>query len=371
MLDPEKSMFACMEPREYRETTMGDICISREDKRRGGGPRVGPFQNAIPGSGWYALPKYDFTTNKRSSAFNERMHVEWENHLDHILSNDGELPIASVVAKAGFRSCAPCCRDMLALAGPTGKTFIMVDLAEDDRRGTYHFVTGQRYLPVPKEACTSEEIVALKRIVLLAQSNHFPSSEEIHHAVIETGAPIDELAQMLYLGDRARLPSGCATQLKGPGLIDVLHAEHFARLVAEYGASILRDGERPERERQAVLTCRALAKQWLIDAWQPHLIDADLEVYASAAVAPLLPDEPQAYLQARRSLLTGYGMPSLTRAQVEALCESAPKRQRWSKQRGSVTRASCKTDDISSLAAASTCEPDDFAFYSDADNDFE
>ena len=42
----------------------------------------------------------------QGSAFNERMHVEWENHVDHILQNGGQLPTASVVAKAGFRSCA-------------------------------------------------------------------------------------------------------------------------------------------------------------------------------------------------------------------------------------------------------------------------
>merc|ERR1712032_1302212 len=95
----------------------------------------GAFQETIPGASWQSLPKYDFTTNNRSTAFNERMHVEWENHVEHILQNGGELPLASVVAKAGFRSCAPCCRDMLALARPTGKTFIMVDLAEDDKRG--------------------------------------------------------------------------------------------------------------------------------------------------------------------------------------------------------------------------------------------
>jgi hypothetical protein len=129
MLDPKKDVYMCEEPREYRRTTMQDVQFSLDDKRRGGGPRVGPFQEAIPGDDWHALPKYDFTTRKRSTGFNERMHVEWENHVDHILANKGELPTASVVAKAGFRSCSPCCRDMLALARPTGKILIWVYFA--------------------------------------------------------------------------------------------------------------------------------------------------------------------------------------------------------------------------------------------------
>merc|ERR1712039_504322 len=119
------------------------------------------------------------------------MHVEWENHADHILKNNGQLPVASVVAKAGFRSCAPCCRDMLALARPTGKTFIMVDLAEDDKRGTFHFVAGDKYLPVPKEACTPGEVAALKGIVANAQEQLYSSSEAIYDAVMDVGPPID------------------------------------------------------------------------------------------------------------------------------------------------------------------------------------
>merc|ERR1719331_1472986 len=87
-MDPHKGLVLCREPREYRQTTLDDIQLSKSDKSRGGGPRVGPFQECIPGSEWRALPKYDFTTKNRSSAFNERMHVEWENHVDHILHND-------------------------------------------------------------------------------------------------------------------------------------------------------------------------------------------------------------------------------------------------------------------------------------------
>ena len=90
LMDPNKDLILCSAPREYRQTTPEDIRISREDKRRGGGPRVGPFQQNIPGNSWIALPKYDYTTKNRSSAFNERMHVEWENHVDHILKNGGD-----------------------------------------------------------------------------------------------------------------------------------------------------------------------------------------------------------------------------------------------------------------------------------------
>merc|ERR1719379_1138799 len=185
-MDPRKDVYMCHEPREYRETDMNDIKVSKDDKRRGGGPRVGPFQQTIPGNAWQALPKYDFTTNHRSCAFNERMHVEWENHVDHILDNGGELPCASVVAKAGFRSCAPCCRDMLALARPTGKTFIMVDLAEDDKRGTFHFVTGDKYLPVPKEALGPQDLSTMKKIVSGAKDGLYESSEEIYNAIVES-----------------------------------------------------------------------------------------------------------------------------------------------------------------------------------------
>merc|ERR1719433_644926 len=205
MMEPEKNLFICTRPREYRETTSEDIRISLEDKRCGGGPRVGSFQNNIPGDTWKSLPKYDFTTKNRSCAFNERMHVEWENHVDHILENGGELPTASVVAKAGFRSCAPCCRDMLALARPTGKTFIMVDLAEDDTRGTFHFVTGDKYLPVPKEALGPHELTAMKKIVSSAQDGEYKSSQEIYEAVLALDVPIDKAAQSFYLADRALL----------------------------------------------------------------------------------------------------------------------------------------------------------------------
>lgn len=297
MMDPNKNLFLCTAPREYRETTMQDIMHSKRDKRRGGGPRVGPFQATIPGSGWQALPKYDFTSRNRSSAFNERMHVEWENHADHIIHNGGELPLASVVAKAGFRSCAPCCRDMLALARPTGKTFIMVDLAEDDKQGTFHFVAGDKYLPVPKEELQEHEVLALKEIVSNAQGGAYNSSQDIYDAVVDLGVPIDMMAQSFYLDDTALLPSGCAGELKGNALLDVLHAEHFARLAAEYGASILRDKNRPREQCDAIHECRAKAKQMVIAAWRPHLGASvvDLDSYATAATLPLLPDKPNCF----------------------------------------------------------------------------
>eukprot|EP00927_Polykrikos_kofoidii_P085261 TRINITY_DN9225_c1_g1_i1.p1 TRINITY_DN9225_c1_g1~~TRINITY_DN9225_c1_g1_i1.p1 ORF type:complete len:589 (+),score=102.49 TRINITY_DN9225_c1_g1_i1:76-1842(+) len=304
MLNPHKPLIACSEPREYRETNMEHIRISKQDKRRGGGPRVGPFQKCIPGDTWQALPKYDFTTRRRSCAFNERMHVEWENHADHIISNGGELPVASVVAKAGFRSCSPCCRDMLALARPTGKTFIMVDLAEDDRRGTFHFVTGDKYLPIPKESLRLEQVDCLKSIVADAQDGRFATSNAIHEAVAALNLPLDEQARAFYLADPALLPSGHATHLRGSALLQVLHAEHFARLTAEYGASIMRDVNRPRAERDAVQECRALAKDMLVKAWQPVLPDGkvNLEEYATMAVVPLMPEDPVMY----RSIKTGF-----------------------------------------------------------------
>jgi len=282
---------------------MRDIEISLADKRQGGGPRVGGFQQSIPGNSWQSLPKYDFTTNNRSTAFNERMHVEWENHVDHILENGGELPTASVVAKAGFRSCAPCCRDMLALARPTGKTFIMVDLAENDKRGTFHFVCGDKYLPVPKEALNADQVKSLKNIVETAQNDGYPSSQAIYEAVADLNVPVDETAQALYLGDQALLPPGCASNIKGAALLEVLHAEHFARLPAEYGASILRDPQTPEQQKQAVLECRDRAKQMLIAVWEQVLADSgvDLDAYATAAVAPLLPENPSEYLKMRKA----------------------------------------------------------------------
>jgi hypothetical protein len=361
MMDPTKGLHLCTEPREYRKTTLEDIAWSKADKRRGGGPRVGPFQEAIPGNGWSALPKYDFTSRKRSTAFNERMHVEWENHADHILANGGELPTASVVAKAGFRSCAPCCRDMLALARPTGKTFIMVDLADEDSRGTFHFVTGDKYMPVPKEACTQAEVSALKKVVLSAQDDAYSSSQEIYDAVLDLGVPIDEAAQSFYLADRALLPTKCALGLRGEALLEVLHAEHFARLPAEYGASILRDADRPKEQREAVLKCRARAKQMLIDAWRPHLSHTkiDLEEYAAAAVAPLLPEDPGKYAKMRRSVRAPAPRQSkvqLTVARLQAIDEDSQSAKvsapmgRWVKKRPQ------REDDV---ASATTAAPDD------------
>jgi len=366
MMDPAKDLFLCTQPREYRATNLRDIQISREDKRRGGGPRVGPFQAAIPGHHWEALPKYDFTTRNRSCAFNERMHVEWENHVDHILKNGGDLPTASVVAKAGFRSCAPCCRDMLAIAQPTGKTFIMVDCAEDDGRGTFHFVTGDKYLPVPKEACRPDEVSALKKLVADAQDNRYASSRAIHDAVLDLEVPIDVDAQALYLGDRALLPPNCATGLRGSALLDVLHAEHFARLPAEYGASILRDTARPPSQQDAIRRCRARAAKALVTAWQPHLVgfDVDLEAYAAAAVAPLLPEEPLEYERLKRHGIRHArpNVASLTADRLQAVDENTE-----SVLVGTLATfadETCKrkdSEDNVSLADASTVVPDDMS----------
>lgn len=367
MLDPAKDLFLCTQPREYRATTLRDIQISREDKRRGGGPRVGPFQPSIPGHHWEALPKYDFTTRNRSCAFNERMHVEWENHVDHVLKNGGELPTASVVAKAGFRSCAPCCRDMLALAQPTGKTFIMVDCAEDNGRGTFHFVTGDKYLPVPKEACGPDDVNALKKLVADAQDNKYTSSQAIHDAVLDLEVPIDVDAQALYLGDRAILPPNCATGLRGTALLKVLHAEHFARLLAEYGASILRDIARPPSQQEAVRQCRAHAAKALVTAWQPHLVGfgVDLEAYAAAAVAPLLPEEPLEYERLKRHGIrrTRPTDANLTADRLQAVDENTESAVVGARAVETCQRKIC--EDNISLADASTVVPDDDTSSSD------
>jgi hypothetical protein len=190
----------------------------------------------------------------------------------------------------------------------------MVDLAEDDKRGTFHFVTGDEYLPVPKEACTPDEVLVLKRIVADAQAGVYLTSEAIHDSVIQSGAPIDESARQLYLGDRALLPAGCGSILKGKPLLEILHAEHFARLCAEYGASIIRDTERPPAQQQAIQKCRLKAKHMLIEAWQQHIQDVsiDLEAYASAAVAPLLPESSSEYSKMKRlaTVPRPLGMPS-------------------------------------------------------------
>mmetsp|Transcript_8836 Transcript_8836/g.19410 ORF Transcript_8836/g.19410 Transcript_8836/m.19410 type:complete len:449 (-) Transcript_8836:64-1410(-) len=302
MLDPEQPLVACMEPREYRATTAKDISLSVQDKRRGGGPRVGPFQAELPGSGWLALPKYDFTTRQRSTAFNERMHVEWESHVDHVLRAGGELPTASVTAKAGFRSCAPCLRDMMGLAAATGKSLIMVDLADDDTRGTFHFVLGDRYVPIPKEGLDQQQVSALKGIVLAAQAGTYPSTGAIAAAVEELGLPVDSKAQALYARERL-LPSGCAEGLRGEALLRVIHAEHFARLPAEYGASILRDRTATAEQRQRVLLCRKKARTELLEAWRsalPSLSLSLLEPYATAAIAPLLTEDIDDYETLRR-----------------------------------------------------------------------
>eukprot|EP00931_Biecheleriopsis_adriatica_P000212 TRINITY_DN10021_c0_g1_i2.p1 TRINITY_DN10021_c0_g1~~TRINITY_DN10021_c0_g1_i2.p1 ORF type:complete len:418 (-),score=80.90 TRINITY_DN10021_c0_g1_i2:72-1325(-) len=385
MLDPKKPLSMCSEPREYRATSLEDIQHSLDDKRRGGGPRVGPFQASIPGEAWLALPKYDFTTTKRSTAFNERMHVEWENHVDRIIKNSGELPVASVVAKAGFRSCSPCCRDMLALARPTGKTFIMVDLADSDQRGTFHFVMGDKYLPVPKEACQPQELARLKAIVLDAQAGSFSSSSEIYDAVMHAGVPIDETAQALYLGDEALLPANCATGLAGEALLRVVHAEHFARLPAEYGASILRDAGSPLEQREAVLRCRLQAKEMLVTAWREHLKGSkvNLEAYADAAVLPLLPENPDAYTRIRltRSLRlpsTAPVVPQAAKRRWGACGKKAPCEQ----PKLTIENLKAKTaadaisampnDDTTSIADASTALPEDVASRYLGDNvDFE
>lgn len=364
MMDSEKELVQCSDPREYRSTSLEDIRLSKADKKRGGGPRVGAFQECIPGNGWMALPKYDFSTQCRSSAFNERMHVEWENHVDHILANRGQLPAVSVVAKAGFRSCAPCCRDMLALARPTGKSFIMVDLAEDDTRGTFHFVSGSSYLPVPKEACSAEEVRALKRVVSAAQAGRLITEAQLREAVFEVGAPVDRTAQALYLGDAALLPSGSAVGLAGAALLDVLHAEHFARLAAEYGASILRDRRRSAFQQRAIQACRSKAAQMLVAAWKPHLTPGfDVEAYAERAVQPLLPDDPRAYQQLRQAIMLPCAL----------ACDRPGGRstdRRWTlrPRPGAVrttppfaTEAPCEDEDADSVAAASTTVPDDAA----------
>mmetsp|Transcript_79841 Transcript_79841/g.234839 ORF Transcript_79841/g.234839 Transcript_79841/m.234839 type:complete len:504 (+) Transcript_79841:112-1623(+) len=366
-MNPDKSLFMCKERREFRITTIEDIAFSLHDKQHGQGPRVGSFQRTIPGNAWEALPKYDYSTQKRSCAFNERMHVEWENHVDHMLSNSGELPTASVVAKAGFRSCAPCCRDMLALARPTGKTFIMVDLAEQDDRGTFHFVCGDKYLPVPKEYLESNQVTSLKQVVLNAQDGVYACSEDIYDAVLDLGVPVDTQAQALYLGDRALLPTGCATGLQGDALLEVLHAEHFARLTAEYGASILRDSQQPEAQKRAILACRARAEQMLVTAWAPNLaaLQLQLRAYAAAACSPLLPDAAEAYAVLRRSN-------KLPHAATSMQLPQARRPRVWKVSRpGTKVRAEAfhllpslkgyKHDDEASSVCVSTAVPDDNA----------
>eukprot|EP00930_Biecheleria_cincta_P089123 TRINITY_DN78389_c0_g1_i1.p1 TRINITY_DN78389_c0_g1~~TRINITY_DN78389_c0_g1_i1.p1 ORF type:complete len:443 (-),score=76.85 TRINITY_DN78389_c0_g1_i1:161-1489(-) len=358
MMDPSKDLILCTEPREYRQTSMLDIQRSKDDKRRGGGPRVGPFQECIPGKAWNALPKYDMETNHRSSAFNEQMHVEWENHVDHILANDGELPTASVVAKAGFRSCSPCCRDMLALARPTGKTFIMVDLAEDDNRGTFHFVTGDKYLPVPKEALEPQQLADLKRIVSDAQCGAYKSSQAIYDAVMEIGVPIDEQAQHMYLGDPALMPVGVGADLHGTNLLKILHAEHFARLTAEYGASILRDDARPTSVIAAVLECRNRAKQMLIAAWKPNLSGLALRrlnSYADAAVTPLLPESIREYAPLKHGLTAAIRAARRASQWIAANLESIGEPSTPMSSR----KVNCVDSDVISLADASTTVPED------------
>lgn len=359
LMNPEKALVMCTERREYRQTTIQDVQISKEDKRRGGGPRVGPFQMSIPGAFWKALPKYDFTTRKRSSAFNERMHVEWENHVDHILQNGGELPTASVVAKAGFRSCAPCCRDMLALAHPTGKTFIMVDLAEDDERGTFHFVMGDQYIPVPKEACSLEEVAKLKKVVQRAQDGMYASTEAIHAAVKELNVPVDEVAQAMYLKDPALLPAGCARNLQGTALLKVLHAEHFARLAAEYGASILRNVASTATQQQAIQNCRKRAYQMILDAWGPCMFKSkiDLRAYAVAAISPLLPEDPTQYGKHRRTVYVQPMLP-LTCNRVQQM-KGIPATVSSKHHLSTSFQSKSVADDNVSLADASTVAPDD------------
>eukprot|EP00403_Amphidinium_massartii_P028973 CAMPEP_0178404474 /NCGR_PEP_ID=MMETSP0689_2-20121128/17904_1 /TAXON_ID=160604 /ORGANISM="Amphidinium massartii, Strain CS-259" /LENGTH=458 /DNA_ID=CAMNT_0020025463 /DNA_START=115 /DNA_END=1491 /DNA_ORIENTATION=- len=380
LLDPSKPLHMCTERREFRQTSMADIEFSLADKHRGGGPRVGPFQEQIPGKQWQALPKYDLTTKNRSTAFNERMHVEWENHVDHILQNSMELPTASVVAKAGFRSCSPCCRDMLALARPTGKSFIMVDLAEDDKRGTFHFVCGSEYLPVPKEALEDNETLQkLKRIVASAQAGNYSSSSDIADAVKELNAPIDRAAQALYTTDSALMPASIATDLKGDLLLQVLHAEHFARLCGEYGASILRDPARASAEKEAVHACRAVAKQQLIEAWRqvlPPTAGIDLLAYAAAATQPLFSESPIEYSRMRQAALLPCRKNLNPEQQQDVQSKSEARRWRAPNSKSKLTaeaklhggsdaakagKADHIEDDNASTVGASTAVPDDGA----------
>jgi len=242
----------------------------------------------------------------------------------------------------------------------------MVDCAEDDGRGTFHFVTGDEYLPVPKEACRPDEVSALKRLVADAQDNKYTSSRAIYDAVLDLEVPIDIDAQALYLSDRALLPPKCATGLRGSALLEVLHAEHFARLPAEYGASILRDEARPPSQQEAVRRCRARAAKALVTAWQPHLVGfgIDLEAYAAAAVAPLLPEDPLDYERLKRHGIRRAleNAASLTTDRLQAVHENAE----------SVLVGACTTlaedtcqrkesEDNISLADASTMAPDDIS----------
>jgi len=241
-----------------------------------------------------------------------------------------------------------------------------VDCAEDNGRGTFHFVTGDKYLPVPKEACCPDEVNALKKLVADAQDNKYTSSRAIYDAVLDLEVPIDVDAQALYLGDRALLPPNCATGLRGSALLEVLHAEHFARLPAEYGASILRDAARPPSQQEAVRRCRARAAKALVTAWQTHLVGfgVDLEAYAAAAVAPLLPEEPLEYERLKRH--------GIRRARPNAASLTADRLQAVDENTGSVlvgarvtlADETCRrkdSEDNISLADASTAVPDDMS----------
>jgi len=235
----------------------------------------------------------------------------------------------------------------------------MVDLAEDDKRGTFHFVTGDKYLPVPKEALGPHDLATMKRIASGAQDGLYESSEAIYNAVVESGVPVDEVAQAMYLSDPALIAAEHVGELKGNGLLEVLHAEHFARLSAEYGASIMRDAQRPVAEQEAVLACRERAKQMLIAAWQPHIRNQTfpLDTYADAAVTPLLPEEPATYLPLQRAARTlRY---TLKKLQVIDETTEAAAPVPWSACGLDTKKA--EDDDSTSVAGASTAMPDDGA----------
>lgn len=96
----------------------------------------------------------------------------------------------------------------------------------------------------------------------------------------------------------------------------------------------------------------------LIAAWQPHIRDQtfQLDSYADKAVAPLLPEEPVAYLPLQRAARCLRYTPKKLQIMDESAEAAAP--VPWSAC-GLVTKK--KDDDSTSVAGASTAMPDDGA----------
>jgi hypothetical protein len=311
---PEREYFRQIPNRVYtgeREFYLADHhSIERSQPDRN--PLVGPWNEDIAkiaskGGGWRCLPKYPkklscpgysrVSYNARSKCCGENMHVEWENVM-HAFATAGSLPSVVAVAKSSHRSCLPCLRLGVAYSLLANSSYIIEDVAASSQDGAFHFFVGGEYTPIPKQGVCCDLMNSIKNLIK-DLINDQPEVGEARQRLAALTLPCDLQAKFFYereVENFGRL-RGQLRRVTGEAGMRILHFEHFARLIAEYSACVLRRGaDHDTQERMAA--CRKHVAEKLSDAWQTSGIDfAGREDWFNKSCSPSLPESPYDFEQ--------------------------------------------------------------------------